>query len=149
MTDLITPELILLLHAVATWYMVGLIWKVQLVHYPGFALIPETSFQAYAQEHVQKTGLVVGPPMLLEAATAALLVLWLPGTWTLIGAALLAIIWLSTALLQVPAHRSLCHEGYDRTTIDRLVATNWIRTAAWSLRGVVAAALIAPALALP
>lgn len=50
------------------------------------------------------------------------------------GLALVAVIWLSTALLQVPCHELLC-VGFDPAVHQRLVWTNWIRTAAWSLRG--------------
>jgi hypothetical protein len=52
------------------------------------------------------------------------------------------VIWASTALWQVPAHRRLEH-GFDPRVHGRLVSTNWVRTAAWSARGVVALALLA------
>ena len=48
----------------------------------------------------------------------------------LLGAALL-----STVLLQVPLHARLA-AGHDEHAARRLVATNWIRTAAWTSRGV-------------
>jgi hypothetical protein len=76
--------------------------------------------------------------MLVEAGTA-LGLFWFPplgvSTWQLaIGLALLAVIWLSTALVQVPCHKRLS-QGFDAATHRRLVGTNWIRTVAWSLRG--------------
>ncbi len=43
-------------------------------------------------------------------------------------------IWASTALLQVPRHTAL-GSGFDRAAHGGLVLTNWLRTAAWSLRG--------------
>jgi hypothetical protein len=49
------------------------------------------------------------------------------------GAVLVAAIWLSTALLQVPLHNRL-QAAFSQEDARRLVATNWIRTAAWSLR---------------
>jgi hypothetical protein len=45
------------------------------------------------------------------------------------------IIWLSTFLLQVPIHKKL-RSGKEDSHIKRLVATNWIRTIAWSLKAV-------------
>ena len=83
------------------------------------------------------TTLVVGPLMLLEAATALWLVYDRPGfvppalAWT--GVALLAVIWLSTALVSVPRHEALRH-GFDAPVHAALVATNWTRTAAWTAR---------------
>ena len=53
------------------------------------------------------------------------------------GLALLAVIWLSTALVQVPLHRRL-QGGFDAAAHRRLVRTNWLRTAAWTLRAALA-----------
>lgn len=55
-----TP-LVLLAHAAATLFMVGLIWFVQVVHYPLFAKVGPDVFVPYAASHGNLTGLVVGP----------------------------------------------------------------------------------------
>jgi hypothetical protein len=55
---------------------------------------------------------------------------------------LLAAVWITTALVQVPLHRRLS-AGYDEPTGRRLVRTNWVRTALWSLRGLVVALMLA------
>ena len=130
--------LVLLLQLASTFTMVGLIWFVQHVHYPLFAQVGSEAFAAYESEHVARTGPVVGPPMLIEAVTAAALVVRphpaLPETAAWLGLLLLGVVWLSTALLQVPRHGELS-AGFDPTAHRRLVASNWIRTLAWSLRG--------------
>lgn len=46
---------------------------------------------------------------------------------------LVIVVWLSTFLLQVAIHNRL-KAGKDDKRIQRLVATNWIRTAAWRLK---------------
>jgi hypothetical protein len=46
------------------------------------------------------------------------------------------VIWLSTALLQSPRHREL-GGGFDAASYRFLVASNWLRTACWSARGLV------------
>ena len=133
---------LLLIHAAATWFMTGLVWFVQVVHYPLFAGVGAAEFARYAQSHSQRTTWVVMPVMLIElAATVALLLtppaaraavpVWM--TWA--GAGLLAIVWLSTFLLQVPRHEELA-AGFQVAAHSRLVATNWIRTAAWTGRGI-------------
>jgi hypothetical protein len=139
-------NLLLLTHVAATLVMAGIIWFVQIVHYPLFGFVGVDEFAAYEFAHTQRTGWVVGPPMLLELGTAALL-LWLRPAiveplllWT--GAVLLAVIWLSTALLQVPRH-NLLSRGFDETAYRALVATNWIRTIGWSLRAVLVLWLLA------
>jgi hypothetical protein len=62
--------LVLLAHAAATLFMVGLIWFVQVVHYPLFSRVGSDAFVPYAAAHGVLTTWVVGPPMLLEFATA-------------------------------------------------------------------------------
>lgn len=117
--------------------MTGLIWFVQIVHYPLFARVDGTSWSGYHSAHCRRTGFIVLPIMLLEILSAgALLVFALPlrSSW-IYGALclLLALIWLSTALLQAPLHYQLRpHPGRD--LIIRLVRENWIRTISWSLR---------------
>ena len=133
-------EYLLLAHLAATLFMVGLIWFVQIVHYPLFSRVGEEGFGAYSEAHSRLTSYVVGPPMLLEAATALLLVFRRPDevplSLAILGLALVAAIWLSTALLQVPRHTAL-GSGFDASQWRGLVGTNWIRTVAWSARGVV------------
>jgi hypothetical protein len=134
-------SLVLFLHAAATLYMTGLIWFVQVVHYPLFGAVRRESFADYEKKHTQLTGRVVTPPMLVELVTAVALVFRrpaaLPAVWVWIGLALLVAIWLSTAFLQVPAHRRLL-EGFDADVHRRLVRSNWLRTAAWTARGMLA-----------
>ena len=131
-------ELILLLNAFATLAMVGLIWFVQIVHYPLFAKVGTQSFAEYEQSHQQRTTFVVAPLMLIEATTAIALLGFRPAGVSdlsvVVGLLLLAVIWLSTAFLQVPAHGRLT-AAFSPLTHRRLVASNWLRTAAWSGRG--------------
>ncbi len=47
-------ESVIGVHLLATWYMVGLIWFVQIVHYPGFQSIPQAGFRDYANRHVRR-----------------------------------------------------------------------------------------------
>lgn len=136
---------LLLVHAGATLFMVGLIWFVQVVHYPLAGRVGEASFVAYQQAHMARTAWVVGPPMLVELAAAGLLVMYhpagIPGWGPWVGLALLAAVWASTALFQVPLHGALT-VGLDTERVARLVGTNWIRTVGWSLRGLLALAFI-------
>lgn len=128
-------------HAVSTLVMVGIIWFVQVVHYPMFALVGVREFPNWQQRNTRQTTLVVGPPMLVELMTAAGLLLLRGDRLAVAGAVLLVIIWASTALLQVPAHNRL-ERGFDAAVHRRLVQTNWVRTVCWSARGVVALVMV-------
>ncbi len=133
---------VLAAHAFVTLFMTGLIWFVQVVHYPLFERVGKAEFVGYEQQHMRRTGWVVMPPMLLELGLAAVLV-WSPGgTQAWCGLILLAIIWLSTAVGQVPMHNRL-ERGFDQVAHRRLVWGNWIRTVGWSLRGVLAVTILA------
>ena len=80
-------ELVLLAHVGATLFMVGLIWFVQVVHYPLFGSVGREGFAGYSQAHSRLTGFVVGLPMLgrvgsLNASTSLAAVLY---AWVLAG----------------------------------------------------------------
>ena len=132
---------VLILHAAVTSYMVGVIWFVQIVHYPLFDQTGKEGFAAYERSHMQRTGWVVAGPMLVELLLAGLLLWQADGTLSRIGFALVLFIWLTTGVFQVPAHRRLA-AGFDPHTHRRLVLTNWLRTVAWSVRGVIAMLLM-------
>lgn len=131
--------LLLLVHASATWFMVGLIWFVQVVHYPLFASVGTEHFADYEVRHARFTTFVVGPTMLVELVCSLLLVIVdlaplgasLP--WT--SLALLIVIWLSTFFIQKPAHEKLA-TGFDLDVHAKLVSSNWLRALAWSIRGI-------------
>lgn len=132
---------LLLFHAAATLYMAGLIWFVQVVHYPLMGKVGAEGYPDYQHAHERLTTWAVGPPMLMELICALWLVVappagvapWLAYT----GLALVTALWLSTAFLQVPRHREL-ESGFNDASHRRLVQSNWLRTVAWSLRGVLA-----------
>ena len=129
----------LLAHVAATWTMIGLIWFVQIVHYPLFAQVGTDLFSEYEAAHNRLTTWVVGPPMLVEGATALVLLLSKPKSilsgqlW--FGVLLLFLIWTSTALLQVPQHEILTR-GFTAEAYGFLVTSNWVRTVVWTLRSV-------------
>ena len=146
MTD--AESLLLCIHLAATAAMMGLIWFVQLVHYPLFSGVDPDDFAVYEKSHQQRTAWVVGPLMGIEGVSALVIAgalrdvvgLALP----LVGLGLLAVIHASTVLLQVPAHARLA-TGYDADVQRRLVRTNWIRTVGWSARSVIASAMLVTA----
>ncbi len=139
-------EVLAAVHAVATIAMAGLVWFVQIVHYPLFERVSDGDFPAYHEGHTTRTGRVVVPLMLVELGSAMGLGLVAPphvrglAVW---GLALLALIWLSTFVVQVPLHRGLAAAPASRERrVRRLVRANWLRTVAWSARAVLSVALV-------
>ena len=125
---------LLLLHTAVTWMLTGLIWTIQIVHYPLFEQVGKDRFVRYHARHMRRITWVAGPLMLAEAGSAALLFfLGERSPWFNLGLVALGAVWFSTLLLQVPLHDRLTR-GYDRQTIRRLGFTNGIRTLGWTLR---------------
>ena len=131
-------ELILFTQLFSTLSMVGVIWFVQIVHYPLFALVGREGFTEYERRHQQRTTIVAAPFMLAEALNSVLLVHWRPDGVTVwlpwVGLLLVAVLWGATFFWLVPAHEQLAAE-FDSRTLARLVRSNWLRTAGWTARG--------------
>jgi hypothetical protein len=137
-----TTEIILAAQALASAAMCGLIWFVQVVHYPLFARTDTTHSPDYPDENQRRTGPVVIPPMLVEAVTATLIAINTPPAIgrpaALTGLAMVAALWLSTLLVQMPLHGRLKHAGHTPETVAALVQSNWVRTILWSARALLA-----------
>lgn len=125
---------IFLLNLSTSLFLAGLIWIIQLVHYPSFHFVNEAVFKDFHQFHNRRISLIVIPVMITELLTSG--ILWLnDGAFSLngIGFYLVCLIWLSTFLLSVPNHARLS-KGKDETVIKSLVNTNWVRTVFWTAK---------------
>ncbi len=138
-------HLLLLLNFAFAAYLTGLIWMVQLVHYPSFGLVPKPAWAAFHAAHTRRMGYVVMAPMVLELGLAGWLA-WagraaLPGGagWWSLG--LVGLVWAATFGIAVPFHNRL-EKGFDYIAIDGLTRTNWIRTLAWTARAVLLGCLL-------
>jgi hypothetical protein len=135
----------------ATLFMTGLIWFVQIVHYPLFGTIHANTspdvFRTYENRHANRTGWVVFPPMAVELLTAfAALLPGLRPTFfsqpaATASAIMVVLIWASTGLLQVPLHNRLAAHP-SALTIHHLVRSNWLRTALWSARAILLSTML-------
>ena len=132
-------RMVLLAQLLSTLALFGLIWFVQIVHYPLFASVGQTDFRTYAAAHATRTTWIVAPLMLLEVGSALLLLepslrpMFICPQEAWLGLIFVAVIWSSTALLQVPLHNRL-QTSFSGSSARRLVATNWVRTIAWTVR---------------
>lgn len=137
---------VFLLQLVVTLVMTGVIWIVQVVHYPLFARVGIETFAIYHAEHSRLISFIVIPLMLIEAGTAAWTAIERPlfvpawAAWT--GLALVGVVWGSTFLGQMPLHESLSR-GFEPTAHVALVNGNWIRTGAWTARSALLLVILA------
>ena len=138
---MLPPAIERTLHDAATWYMVGVIWLVQLVQYPMFEYLDRATFTRSHAFHGAAIGWVVGPPMLVELAMAAS-ILWRRGMGNapaLCGFMLVLGLWALTLFVMIPLHGRLGSEGFSPEVHQALVRWNWLRTIAWTVRGGIAA----------
>ncbi len=133
----------------STLPLVGLIWTIQLVHYPLFDAVRGDLFARFHRAHSTRITWIVMPLMMVELAGAiAGVALFEPAshilghvaTWA--GFVAVVVIWAATFLLSVPMHDRLA-AGFDVVAHRRLVWTNWVRTAAWTARGVLLVVAVA------
>ena len=125
----------LILHLTATSVMVGVIWVIQLVHYPSFHFVKLKQYTSFQRFHMSRISYVVIPAMLTELFTLILIIISMDQIDTLVlaSAILLIFIWLMTAVFFSGVHQKLTL-GYDQTVVDKLVKLNWGRTLLWTLR---------------
>ena len=119
----------------STAFMTGLIWFVEVVHYPLMDRVGREGFAAYHADHTRLTGRVVFIPMVVELLSAAWLVAdrpaWLAPGLAWAGLTMALVTWGVTGLASVPAHHRLA-AGFDPEWHRWLVTTNLVRTVAWT-----------------
>ena len=132
---------IFLIHVYASLFMLGLIWFIQLVHYPSFFYVDKNNFSEFEKFHASNISIIVMPVMILELLTG----LYIGGRAYfelpyLINIILIACIWASTFFLSVPAHNILSKQ-WSEAAAKKLVSTNWIRTVLWTLKALLVASI--------
>lgn len=136
---------VLVAQAVATVWLAGMIWTIQVVHYPLFALVGTDGFAGYATAHSSRISFLLLGPWAVQGVTTAWVLLQRPSgvpTWMVWGAAVAAATTvLVTVLVSVPQH-DLLGDGFDAAAHATLVSTNWWRTAAWTAHGALATAML-------
>ena len=115
-----------------SYALFGLIWTIQLVHYPSFRYVPE--FAEFHVHHTSSITLVVGPLMLLELVVAAYLAYASDWAWPwLVPLLIVLAIWALTFFWAVPLHEKLGHLR-DDGVIEQLIVANWPRTVLWTVK---------------
>ncbi|MBU6376056.1 MAG: hypothetical protein KGQ59_08680 [Bdellovibrionales bacterium] len=125
------------IHFACVAFMTGLIWLIQMVHYPLMNRVSPEQFVEFHHAHSARITGIVAPVMGLELLSAAILV-FLGQTVSksprleelCLGLSLG--VFAATAFLSVPLHHRLAR-GFDSRAHQWLVRTNWVRTILWSV----------------
>ena len=138
-------KIIFLLQITSTLFLTGVIWIIQIVQYPFFSYVGAENFTKYHDEYRFWVTPIVAPAMCIEFVTSVFLLVYRPenvgAPFLWFGLMLTLAIWASTFFLQIPLHEKLA-AGFDAEAHKMLIGTNWIRTAAWSLRSLLMLYLI-------
>lgn len=118
--------------------LLGVLWFVQLIHYPLFFKVKE-DFLSYEKEHVRKMTYFIIPLIILDVFLNVVLTVKLayhPYSLLIAGAlAFNLMAWLSTLFFQLDQHRKLC-ASFSHKTLKSLINTSWIRTVFWTIKTV-------------
>ena len=127
--------MLLLLHFMASSIMVGVIWVIQLVHYPSFNYVEKQRYSNFQSFHMMRISYVVIPVMLAELLTLVLLIYTMDEIEIalVLSGTILLMIWFITAIFFSSAHQKLTL-GYDKSVVRDLIKMNWSRTLLWTFR---------------
>jgi len=141
-----TLQAVLIAQVVGSAGMFGVIWVIQLVHYPLMRKVPIAAFGEFEAEHQRRITYVVGPLMALEGVSVLAVFFLRPSCLSfalvLAGGLVEAVAIGTTAFVSAPMHGRMAASGKPEL-LDRLIATNWIRTAAWTTRAALAIVMFA------
>jgi hypothetical protein len=120
--------------------LAGLIFTIQLVQYPLFALVGEPEWPRYGAEHRRRITWLAAPLMTANVGVALALLLDGVSALRIVNATLAGGAFVVTGLVFAPMHGRLEQRAGTRA-VRRLVRANWLRTAAWTAQVVVALAI--------
>ena len=127
-------NIVINIHFASTAVMVGVIWVIQLLHYPTFYYIEKNNYSQFQKFHMNRISYIVIPAMVIEMLSGIMLVII--NDDFIISFSLLVCIWIITFVFFTNIHQRLLSK-YENTAVEKLVNLNWIRTVFWTVRLVI------------
>ena len=114
-------------------FMIGISLITQFITYPSFKSIDLNLFSNFHKIYTRKMLFIVGPVMIIEFLSLAILLFVNFNFNFLIQFTLICLIWVLTFFVIVPIHNKLENQ-YDNLLNINLIKLNGYRTLIWSLR---------------
>src|SRR5262252_6784198 len=119
-------------------YDAGMSWVLQLMHYPLYHQVGAAEFVEYIRLNNRRAVVPAILPALMTLAVSVLM-LWrrppvVPRAIAIAAVGLNVAVIISTAIWQGRLHGQLAETGKADTAINLLVASNWIRTTAFTVQ---------------
>lgn len=110
-----------------------LIWLVQVIIYPVFAVVSIDAFSRWHAIYCKRIAYFVLPLMIAQLFESAAACFFIGNATVWLKFFCVLSVWIFTFLVSAPCHQKLSKSGKDVVLIDRLVLTNWYRTVLWTL----------------
>ena len=121
--------------------LLGLILVIHFVHYKSFNFIDIEKFVEFHKFHTKNISFLVIPLMIIEVVISIIICYFYFSILSLINLSLVALIWITTFLLQVPSHNKLS-TGKSIAEIEKLVSGNVFRVYLWFFKAIVSTLII-------
>ena len=121
--------------------LLGLILVIHFVHYKSFNFIDIEKFVEFHKFHTKNISFLVIPLMIIEVVISIIICYFYFSILSLINLSLVALIWITAFLLQVPSHNKLS-TGKSITEIEKLVSGNVFRVYLWFFKAIVSTLII-------
>jgi hypothetical protein len=121
--------------------LLGLILTIHFVHYKSFKFIDIERFVEFHRFHTKNISFLVLPLMTSEAVLSITICYFYFSILSLANLLLVALIWITTFLLQVPSHNKLS-TGKSMPEIKKLISGNIYRVCLWFLKVIVSTLII-------
>lgn len=128
-------QTVLVINLFSSFFLCGLIWTIQIVHYPMFLRLDKDNFTSHIAFYGHRISFIVAPMMVAELVTSAILIFTSPTYFFfhVSGFIAVSLIWGITFFVQVPLHNHLAIIR-DKQTIHTLIRSNILRTIFWSIK---------------
>lgn len=132
-------SLILIFQILSCVSLLGLLWFIQLIHYPLLNRIKE-GFVQYERESLKRATYLTGPLMVFDFVLSLFLIAY-ENTDILIFFACIHLVlgilyWLWTFLFQLQRHQKLT-VGYSKKALGKLITSSWFRLIIWTIKSLV------------
>jgi len=112
--------------------LVILIWMVQLIVYPSFLYYKDTELITWHTEYTPRITKIVAPLMFAQFGLPVFGLFQGLTAYSKLYAALVISMWLLTIIIFIPIHEKIQGGSASTDLLQRLVRTNWYRTAVWT-----------------
>ena len=121
-----------IVHAFAVFALFGLIWTIQLVHYPMFKYVEAPHWPRAHTAHSRNMTFLVFPLMLIELLTCLQLVIENGDLINIVSLSCCLLTWLFTLVIFLPLHQRVAVRPIPNL-LALLTRLNWLRTIVWTI----------------